>query len=155
MLLKEVPTNSPFQAATRRSPLPRSLERAACQCHSRLAAAPALDRRSVLAASLAVAFLRSSPARASQPANIRLDLTPDQAQYDAGDERLRDAAQMLQQALNADSVQVHAYSNSCILPARGAGWATPCEESLRGGTGQDCSSLAGGDRRRSACGRCS
>ena len=124
MLLTEAPTNSPFQAAARAPPRPRSsrhLCRAACQCHCRSAAAPALDRRSVLAASVAIAFLRSSPARASQPANIRLDLAPDQAQYDAGDERLRDAAQMLQQALNADSVQVHACSSSCVLSERGAG----------------------------------
>ena len=123
MLLTEVPTNKPFQTATatRPPPRPRSsshLGRAACQCQSRLAAAPALDRRSVLAASLAVAFLRSAPARASQPANIRLDLAPDQSQYDAGDERLRDAAQMLQQALNADSVQVHACSRNCITLAK-------------------------------------
>lgn len=37
---------------------------------------------------------------------VRLDLAPDQSKYDAADENLRDAANMLQSALNAASVEV-------------------------------------------------
>ena len=155
MLLREVPINRPFQAAAW-APMPPRLSsqhcRAACQCHGDLAAAPVLDRRSVLAASLAIAVSWSAPARASQPANIRLDLAPDQAQYDAGDERLREAAQMLQQALNANSVQVRACSSrrapgmGCRKPG-----SSPCKEALRLCT---WFTSVGDGRRRSACGRC-
>ena len=123
MLLTELPTNRPFQSAARSNPPLRISNyacRAACQSIGDLAALPVLDRRSVLAASLAVAVSWSTAARASQPANIRLELAPDQAQYDAGDERLRDAAQMLQQALNADNVQVQAYFSRCRSPEEGA-----------------------------------
>ena len=37
---------------------------------------------------------------------VRLDLAPDQSKYDAADENLRDAAYLLQKALNAEQVQV-------------------------------------------------
>lgn len=39
------------------------------------------------------------------PAVLQLDLTPDQSQYNPADPDLRDAAGMLQQALNAETVQ--------------------------------------------------
>lgn len=71
----------------------------------------ALSRRSALALSAALVMGSTGSAAGSdlagppQPANIRPELAPDQASYDASDERLRDAAQMLQQSLNAESVQ--------------------------------------------------
>ena len=43
---------------------------------------------------------------AYRPADIRLDLAPDQSKYDAADEDLRDAAGKLQLALNAENVKV-------------------------------------------------
>ena len=43
---------------------------------------------------------------AYKPAEIRLDLAPDQSKYDPTDEDLRDAAGRLQLALNAENVQV-------------------------------------------------
>ena len=71
----------------------------------------AYSRRSALALSAALVMGSTGGAAGSnlagppQPANIRPELAPDQASYDASDERLRDAAQMLQQSLNAESVQ--------------------------------------------------
>lgn len=50
-----------------------------------------------------------SPALAATeliPADIKPELAPNQAEYDPTDEKLRDAASLLQQALNANDVQV-------------------------------------------------
>ena len=49
-----------------------------------------------------------------KPAQIRLDLAPDQSKYNPTDEDLRDAAGKLQLALNADNVQV---LSPFLLPA--------------------------------------
>ena len=39
-------------------------------------------------------------------AAVRPELAPDQSKYDPTDERLRDAAALLQEALNSDKVEV-------------------------------------------------
>lgn len=46
------------------------------------------------------------PAHGQEAPEVRLDLAPDQRQYDPADENLRDAAFLLQKALNAEQVQV-------------------------------------------------
>lgn len=46
------------------------------------------------------------PAKSQEAPVVRLDLAPDQRQYDPADEELRDAAYLLQKALNAEQVQV-------------------------------------------------
>lgn len=60
-------------------------------------------------AALAPTGLIGSPAWAATeliPADIKPGLAPNQAEYDPTDEKLRDAASLLQQALNANDVQV-------------------------------------------------
>ena len=47
----------------------------------------------------------TSSAVETQGPLVRLDLAPDQRKYDPNDENLRNAANMLQSALNAESVQ--------------------------------------------------
>lgn len=47
------------------------------------------------------------------PASIRLDLAPKQGTFDPTDERLRDAAALLQRALNAEEVQVQTQTIQC------------------------------------------
>jgi len=49
---------------------------------------------------------RASADDSTAPAQLRFDLKPDQSKYDPSDENLRDAAGMLQSALNAQNVQV-------------------------------------------------
>jgi hypothetical protein len=74
-------------------------------------ALPALPRRAALglAASALLAALQPCPglsAAAELPAvKIRPELAPDQSRYDASDPRLREAAQLLQQALAAGDVR--------------------------------------------------
>lgn len=73
---------------------------------------PSLPRRSALTAALLVALqpalLRPAAAAAAAnvtPATINTSLTPDWSLYDATDPVLREAAQLLQDALNAPDVQ--------------------------------------------------
>lgn len=55
---------------------------------------------------MALSRPRSRPLHAAvPPAALQPELTPDWSLYDAADQRLRDAAQLLQQALNAASVE--------------------------------------------------
>ena len=114
VLLREVYTSRPFAPRDGRSKRQRSLT---CGCRAIYqhdaqhvgALGVCCQRRTALASALALVLPWSLAAQASQPgapANIRLELAPDQSKYDASDERLREAAQMLQQALNADNVQV-------------------------------------------------
>lgn len=65
------------------------------------------SRRRVLQGSAAALMMLAvqRPTEAEGPV-VRLDLAPDQSKYDAADEGLRDAAFLLQKALNAESVQV-------------------------------------------------
>lgn len=61
-----------------------------------------------LAASIGVALLPGAAARAASdlvPTNLQLDRAPDQSLYNPADAELRDAAALLQQALNAETVQ--------------------------------------------------
>ena len=68
-------------------------------------------REILLGGGVSVLTILGAPAWAAEdgyrPADIRLDLAPDQSKYDAGDEDLRDAAGRLQLALNAENVKVH------------------------------------------------
>ena len=60
-------------------------------------------------AALVPTGLIGSPALAATeliPADIKPELAPKQAEYDPTDEKLRDAASLLQQALNSNDVQV-------------------------------------------------
>ena len=50
--------------------------------------------------------LQQSKALAAEGPVVRLDLAPDQSKYDPRDENLRDAAYLLQKALNAEKVEV-------------------------------------------------
>ena len=103
-------TTQPVPAPQQGSTLQPSLTTAECyQCIAR--------RALLLAGPLAWVTWRASAAHAtsgSEPASIRLDLAPDQAQYNAADERLRDAAGRLQLALNAEDVKVRAAA--CTIP---------------------------------------
>ena len=49
---------------------------------------------------------------------VRLDLTPDQSKYDPADEGLRDAAFLLQKALNSESVQARLATSSLFQNRR-------------------------------------
>lgn len=72
------------------------------------------------AASAAILFLSASRAAvAAERPVVRLDLAPDQSKYDPSDPDLRDAANMLQKALNAEAVQVLSPQISCL--SRGEG----------------------------------
>lgn len=65
-------------------------------------------RRSLLHSSAAsvLFWVAVRPALADEGPVVRLDLAPDQRKYDPADENLRDAAFLLQKALNAEQVQV-------------------------------------------------
>ncbi|KAK9817700.1 hypothetical protein WJX72_000888 [[Myrmecia] bisecta] len=67
-----------------------------------------IDRRQFLSASLLLIGWRPCVALADSsivPVKIQPQLAPDQRSYDPSDERLREAAQLLQKALNATDVQ--------------------------------------------------
>ena len=83
--------------------------------------APAAKRRTALLGGAAAYYILSqSSCRAAEaeykPAQIRLDLAPDQSKYNPADDDLRDAAGKLQLALNAENVKVL----PLLLPAMGA-----------------------------------
>ena len=95
-----------------------------CSHHIHLAAnallIPAANRRTALLGGAAAYWILSQRScRAAEaeykPAQIRLDLAPDQSKYNPTDEDLRDAAGKLQLALNADNVKVL----PLLLPADG------------------------------------
>ena len=69
-----------------------------------------IDRRALFASTLAALLAATTPlgavAAALPPAAINPALAPDQRLYDAADPALRDAAALLQRALNANTVQV-------------------------------------------------
>ncbi len=54
------------------------------------------------------------PALGDEGPVVRLDLAPDQRKYDPADESLRDAAFLLQKALNAEQVQVNRSEALCL-----------------------------------------
>ena len=95
------------------------------------AAAPApphaspLSRRAALAAALAaLAAPRAAKAAltstlAAPPAAIALALAPDGRAYDAADERLRDAANMLQLALNAETLEAEDAAWTAVIDKYG------------------------------------
>jgi len=66
------------------------------------------SRRQLLQSAASVVLLASTSGRAlaEEGPVVRLDLAPDQSKYNAADENLRDAAYLLQKALNAEQVQV-------------------------------------------------
>jgi len=65
------------------------------------------SRRQLLQSAASVVLLASTSGRAlaEEGPVVRLDLAPDQSKYNAADENLRDAAYLLQKALNAEQVQ--------------------------------------------------
>ena len=70
---------------------------------------PGSSRRQLLHSAASILFLASTSGQALAAEGgplARLDLAPDQSKYDAADENLRDAAYLLQKALNAEQVQV-------------------------------------------------
>ncbi len=75
------------------------------------AASDRTGRRGLLLSSAAAALLAVLPPAALAaadvpPAQINLSLAPDQRKYDPADPELRAAANLLQKALNAETVQV-------------------------------------------------
>ena len=67
-------------------------------------------RRSVLLGLGSIAYICFQPLRVQADSNvsevnIRKDLSPDQSKYDPSDENLLEASNLIQSALNAESVQ--------------------------------------------------
>lgn len=83
-------------------------------------------RRDILLSSAAAVLLtQSSPACAATdvpPARIDLSRAPDQRMYDPADSELRAAANLLQKALNAETVQVKADCKWCCLSVASGVW---------------------------------
>ena len=79
-----------------------------------LAGMPGASRRHFLHSAAASLLVWSTvkPAFSQDAPVVRLDLAPDQRQYDPADDNLRDAAYLLQKALNAEQVQVKLYTAS-------------------------------------------